>query len=96
MKHFITSVVLAGLILVWVGVQSQTKDKSDTNQIPEKVMDGLKAKFPKPEIDKWTKEKEGDISLYDIEFKQEGYKYEADIKEDGTIQYHLTRYAIRG
>src|SRR5262249_52409809 len=45
----------------------------------------LKAKFPKAEIDKWTKEKEGNDVVYDIEFKQEGRKFEADIKEDGTL-----------
>jgi hypothetical protein len=50
-----------------------------------KVMDALKAKFPKAQIHKWTREKEGDIVVYDIEFKQEGRKFEADIKEDGTI-----------
>lgn len=45
----------------------------------------MKAKFPKAEIHKWTKEKEGDIVVYDIEFQQEDRKFEADIKEDGTI-----------
>jgi hypothetical protein len=47
-------------------------------------MDALKAKFPKAEIRKWTKEKEGGTVIYDIEFKQEGRHCEADIKEDGT------------
>jgi hypothetical protein len=60
-------------------------DKKDQDKIPKKVMDALKAKFPKAEIDKWTKEKEGDKVVYDIEFKQEGKKFEADIFEDGTI-----------
>jgi hypothetical protein len=55
------------------------------DKIPQAVMDALKAKFPKAEIDKWTKEKEGDIVIYDIEFKQESRKFEADIKEDGAI-----------
>ena len=85
MKQFINSVALAGLIMIGLNTQAQEKDKPDTNQIPKKVMDGLKAKFPKPEIDKWTKEKEGEIFIYDYEFKQVGQKFEADIKEDGTI-----------
>ena len=55
------------------------------NKIPQVVMDGLKAKFPKAEIHKWTEEKEGDIVIYDFEFTQEGWKFEADIKEDGSI-----------
>ncbi len=54
-------------------------------EIPQVVMDALKAKFPEAEIDKWEEEEEGDIVLYDIEFKQQGQKFEADIKEDGAI-----------
>jgi hypothetical protein len=48
-------------------------------------MDALKARFPNPEIQKWTKAEEGGVVLYDIEFTQGGNKMEADIKEDGTI-----------
>ena len=55
------------------------------DKIPKLVMDGLKAKFPKAKIHKWTREKEGEIVVYDIEFEQVGRKFEADIKEDGTI-----------
>lgn len=54
--------------------------------IPKGVMETLKARFPKAEITKWTMEKEGKLSVYDIEFTQEGRKFEADIKEDGSIQ----------
>ena len=79
------TVVLAGLFLAMPPASAQDKGKPDVDKIPKKVMDALKAKFPNPEIQKWTKEKEGDIVLYDIEFKQGGRKFEADIKEDGTI-----------
>jgi len=85
MKLFINSVALAGLIMIGSSIQAQNKDTPDTKQIPMKVMDGLKAKFRNPEIDKWTREKEGEIFIYDFEFKQGGQKFEADIKEDGTI-----------
>ncbi|MCI0463991.1 MAG: PepSY-like domain-containing protein [Gemmataceae bacterium] len=80
-------VVLAGLLLVGSGARAQDKkdkDKLDLDKIPKAVMDALKAKFPKAEIRKWTKEKEGDDIVYDIEFSQAGRKYEADIKENGT------------
>ena len=68
-----------------VDAEKKAKDDIELDKIPQVVMDGLKAKFPKAEIHKWTKEKEGDIVVYDIELKQEGRKFEADIKEDGTI-----------
>ena len=80
--------VLSALLLLVSVAHAQDKkdkDKLDLDKIPKKVMDTLKAKFPKAEIHKWTMEKEGDKVVYDIEFKQEGRKFEADIFEDGTI-----------
>jgi uncharacterized membrane protein YkoI len=77
---------LAGLLLLASAAGAQDKkDKPDLDKIPKKVMDTLKAKFPKADIQKWTKEKEGDKEVYDIEFKQDDKKFEADIFEDGTI-----------
>lgn len=75
--------VLAGLLVL--GSAANGQEKKEKVDIPKKVMDALKAKFPKAEIDKATKEKEGNDVVYDIEFKQEGRRFEADIKEDGTI-----------
>jgi hypothetical protein len=66
-------------------VESKAEDSLELDKIPKVVMDALKAKFPDAEIHKWTKEKEGDIVVYDIEFKQQDRKFEADIKEDGSI-----------
>jgi hypothetical protein len=68
-------------------VEGEKKVKNDLelDKIPKVVMEALKARFPQAEIHKWTKEREGDIAVYDIEFKLEGWKFEADIKEDGTI-----------
>lgn len=66
-------------------VDNKVTDDLQLDKIPLVVMDGLKEKFPKAEIDKWTEEKEGEIVVYDIEFKQESWKFEADIKADGSI-----------
>jgi Putative beta-lactamase-inhibitor-like, PepSY-like len=81
---WVAAAVLAGLVLVAPAVRAQDKPK-DLDKIPKAVMDALKAKFPKAEIHKWTKETEAGVVVYDIEFKQEGRKCEADIKEDGTF-----------
>ena len=60
------------------------------DKIPRAVMTALLGKFPKAKIDKCTKAKEGNDVVYDIEFKQDGRKGEADIKENGTyINYEL-------
>jgi uncharacterized membrane protein YkoI len=45
----------------------------------------LRARFPEAEIQQWTREEEDGVVLYDIEFRQQGRKFEADIKEDGAI-----------
>jgi len=66
-------------------VENKPMDDLQLNKIPQVVMDGLKAKFPGAEIHKWAEEKEGDIVIYDFEFRQEGRKFEADVKEDGSI-----------
>jgi hypothetical protein len=83
----LVAAMLAGLLLVGSDARAhdkKDKDKLDLDKIPKTVMDALKAKFPKAEIHKWTKAKEGGDIVYDIEFKQEGRKCEADIKENGT------------
>src|SRR3954466_1476747 len=74
------------LLMASASVPAQDKkDKLDLDKIPKAVKDALKTKFPKAEIEKWTKEKEDDKELYDIEFKQGKQKFEADIFEDGSI-----------
>ncbi len=76
---------IAALLLALPATHAQEQDKLELDKIPKTVMDALKAKFPQAEIRKCTKEKEGDIIVYDIEFTQNEQKLEADIKEDGTI-----------
>jgi hypothetical protein len=66
--------------------EKKGKDDLQLDKIPHVVMQGLKAKFPQAEIHKWSVEQEGGIKVYDIEFAQEGRNFEADIKEDGSIQ----------
>jgi hypothetical protein len=76
---------VAAFLLAMMVASAQAKKNLELDKIPKKVMDTLKGKFPKAEIHKWTKEKEGAKDMYDIEFKQEGKKFEADIFDDGTI-----------
>jgi hypothetical protein len=53
--------------------------------LPPNVQKALTTKFPHAKIDKSNKEKEGGKEVYDIEFTQEGKKFEADIFADGTF-----------
>ena len=84
MRHSV--VLLGAFVLFWfigTGNVRAQEEAVPQDKIPKLVMDSLLAKFPKAKIDKCTKAKEGDDVVYDIEFKQEGRKCEADIKESG-------------
>src|SRR5262249_1072787 len=85
MRHSV--VLLGAFALFWLigtGEVRAQEEPVPKDKIPKAVMDRLLGKFPKAKIDKCTKAKEGNDIVYDIEFKQEGRKCEADIKEDGT------------
>jgi hypothetical protein len=83
-RAWLTAGLFTLALVLTVSAQDK-KDPLDVDKIPRKVMYTLKTRFPRAEIHKWTKEKEGDVVIYDIEFTQRKQKYEADIKEDGTI-----------
>jgi len=78
---------LFAVILASTGqaAEAQVRNPHDLDQIPAQVMAALKTKFPEAVIQQWTREEEDGVVLYDIEFEQQGRKFEADIKEDGTI-----------
>jgi len=65
--------------------QEKKAKPADLDKIPKAVMDALKSKFPKVEIEKWVKETENNQGIYELEGVQDGKKCEADIREDGTI-----------
>ena len=83
-KAFI--LLASALLVVFAGASTlSAQEKTVTpDQIPKAVMDALLARFPKASIDKCTKAREFFTVVYDIEFNQEGRKFEADIKENGT------------
>ena len=75
--------VILGLGALTARAQEEPRD---LDKIPKPVMDALKARFPKAKIEKWSQETENGKVIYDLEFKQDGRKAEADIAADGTIQ----------
>jgi Putative beta-lactamase-inhibitor-like, PepSY-like len=80
----------AAYLVLGTGPVRAQEEAVPPDKIPKAVMDALVAKFPKAKIDKCTKAKEGDDVVYDIEFKQEERKCEADIKENGTyVNYEV-------
>ncbi len=94
-RPFLLSFLLIVFLFALAAAREQGKDKPDLNKVPKQVMEALKAKFPKAEVDKWTREKEGDVFVHDFEFRQEGRKLEADIREDGTILNWERQIAVK-
>ena len=85
MRHSVVVLGACALFLLIGTAQVRAQEEAvPPDKIPKTVMDALLAKFPKAKIDKCTKAKEGNEIVYDIEFKQEGRKCEADIKENGS------------
>ncbi len=75
---------LALSLFLGTGEVRAQEEAVSQDKIPKAVMDALLSRFPQARIDSCTRAKEGDDVVYDIEFKQEGRKYEADISEKGT------------
>lgn len=89
------TMLVGGLLLLVPLANAQSQTKPDLSKIPPKVMGALKARFPKAEIHTWTVEKEGDITVHDIEFRQGRRKFEADIRDDGAIHNWEQQISVR-
>jgi Putative beta-lactamase-inhibitor-like, PepSY-like len=87
MRHSFARYATALGVIVAFGAALGLADERprDLDKVPRQVMQALKAKFPKAEINKWSKETENGSVVYDMEFEQNDRKFEADIKEDGAI-----------
>lgn len=85
--RYLVIAFMAVLLSVLSGqADAVAQQKKPAGKIPANVMATLKSKFPQAVIRRWTREQEGDIVLYDIEFKQAGRNFEIDIREDGSIE----------
>ena len=77
----------AGLLLVNAGCNHHKEEgqKVAMSDVPAPVMASLNNRFPGNTIDSIEKETENGNVVYDIELKQQGRKYEMDVKADGTV-----------
>jgi hypothetical protein len=75
---------LALILVVCAGPAAAQDEPVALDKIPKAVMDALLARFPQAKIDTCTRTTEDGEVVYDIEFRQEGRKCEADITGKGT------------
>jgi uncharacterized membrane protein YkoI len=78
-------VIALGACSVRAADEKDEAKKLKESDVPQKVMDAVKARFPNAKIDSVEREKEDGNVIYDIELTQDGRKYETDVKEDGTL-----------
>jgi hypothetical protein len=81
----LSTAALVGFVMMTASSPALPTEIQDLEKVPRKVMETLRNKFPGATIDKWTREKEGDVVIYDFEMKHGRRKFEADIREDGTL-----------
>jgi uncharacterized membrane protein YkoI len=80
------SVVAATVAVAGLACSNQKKaEKLSPGDVPHQVMHPVKTRFPGAEITSVEREKENGTVIYDFELRQQGRKYETDVKDDGTI-----------
>src|SRR5579871_6237590 len=73
------------LLVALSGYAKSGEETIKPDQLPKAVANSIKARFPAAQITSAAKETENGVVVFDIELKQDGRKFESDIKEDGTI-----------
>src|SRR3954468_10687305 len=81
--------IVGGAMVASVACAEHEKEdaakKLEQSDVPQKVMDAAKARFPGAKFDSIEKENEDGKVIYDFELTQDGRKFETDIQDDGTI-----------
>jgi hypothetical protein len=83
--------VVAAMVIGGGGCAAMHKEKEShekklmPSDVPPKVMSAMDTRFQGAQYTSITKEEEKGNTIYDFELTQGGRKYEADVKEDGTI-----------
>jgi len=89
MLKFTRYAAVAFALALMVGCNMMNKKESEAklspSDVPPKVMDSAKARFPDAQWRSITRERENNMTIYDFELTSGGKKYETDIKDDGTI-----------
>jgi hypothetical protein len=78
-------VAAATLVSVTSLLARSAEEKIKPEDLPKAVADAVKARFPEGKISDAAKEDDHGKTVYDIELKQDGRKYETDIQADGTM-----------
>jgi len=83
-----TLAITAAVVAVWTASSALSAEKSEKispDRLPQKVADAVRERFPGSEMASVERETENGRTVYDVELKQKGRKYEMDIEADGNV-----------
>src|SRR2546421_60866 len=81
----VSSVAALALVTVSACASSGKNKKISQSDVPGPVMSSINTRFPGAQVTSVERENEHGNVIYDFELRQNGRKYEADVKDDGTI-----------
>jgi hypothetical protein len=91
MRYAVGGLLLAAMVMGG-GCSAMHKNEKDSHEkklmpsdVPPKVMSAMDTRFQGAQYTSITREEEKGNTIYDFELTQGGRKYEADVREDGTI-----------
>jgi uncharacterized membrane protein YkoI len=77
--------VVLTLGLLGAAAARADEEKIELDKLPKPVLDAVKAKFQGAKLTGASKEKDGDKTIYEVEFTYKDHKYEAELEPDGTF-----------
>src|SRR5438552_18289494 len=89
----VTAASAVGVVLAFAATLTATgcaqnkehPQRLDPSGVPPRVRAAMEARFPGAQVTSVEREKEHGDVVYDYELRQNGGKYEMDVKEDGTV-----------
>ena len=76
---------IAAVAVFTLSACASSAKKISQSDVPGPVMASINSRFPGAQVTSIEREKEHGNVIYDFELRQNGRKYEADVKDDGTI-----------
>ncbi|MEO2091672.1 MAG: PepSY-like domain-containing protein [Gemmataceae bacterium] len=87
-------VCVGALVLAVAGVRAED-EKVPLDKLPKAVVDAVKAKFPKADLQAAEKEKEDGKTKYEVTIKDGESKIDVDVTEDGIITGYEKEVALK-
>src|SRR5262249_23315879 len=86
---------VAVLLVLPSGSALAGEEKIEVSDLPKKIVEAVKAKYPEALLFTATKEVEGKETWYNVRIKVKDQRYEVTLKSDGTITEVAREIAVK-